>query len=36
MTLFKGEPPANLLTIDQRVVRIAENEGRARRRRSRF
>ncbi len=27
MTLSKGDPPTNLLTIDQRVVRILETEG---------
>ena len=26
MTLFKGEPPRNMLTIDQRVLQISENE----------
>ncbi len=26
MTLFKGEPPRNLLTMDERVLQIAENE----------
>ena len=30
MTLFKGEAPANMLTIDQRVVRVSGNEGDAR------
>src|SRR5579862_641882 len=29
MTLFKGDAPSNLLTVDQRVMRIADGDGQA-------